>query len=438
MANSIIMPKTGMAMTEGTLLEWKIKPGDPVRKGDVVAEIETDKSTMELESDYDGVILAVLARPGEIVPVTQVIAWIGTPGEKIPDSPGPAPAAPPNPAAHQPRGAVEPQDSPEPAPPNPAAQVPAGRIKATPLARRLAEERGISLTGLSPSGASGEIRAADLDRSSGGKATPLARRMAEDRGLSWEELRGSGHGGKVFSADLDQAVLLGGVPRPGKRLALSNIKRTTGRRMLESCQTIPMVTENAKADVTRMLLLRSELNEKAGLKITINDFVLAAVVKALLLNPGMNCYLDGRDLVYLEDINLGLAVATGRGLVVPVLRQAQNLSLVRLSQAAAAAALLGREGRLKPEDMEGGTFSVSNVGIFGITSFTPIINPPEAGILGVCAVEDVLALAGEKVIVKKVMGLSLTFDHRIADGAEASALLKSIKDHLESPVLLLV
>lgn len=226
------------------------------------------------------------------------------------------------------------------------------------------------------------------------------------------------------------------------RVALTNIQRITGKRMSESRSTIPEVTSNTLADVTRMLDIRRELNgdlEASGLKakITVNDFVLAATVKALVAHPRVNSVLDGNELIYKGSVNLGLAVATERGLLVPVIAAAQDLGLLGISGAAAALAVKAREGKLSPDEMSGGTFTVSNIGMYGVTSFTPIINLPEAAILGVCSIEDQLKLEGEKVVNRKKMGLSLAYDHRIVDGADSALFLKTIRDLLEAPLLLL-
>ena len=421
MANSIIMPKTGMAMEEGVIVEWRIKEGDKVQKGDIVAVIETDKSAMELESDYDGVILAVLGKTGEPIPVTRVIAWVGQPGEPVPAEPVVFPSV----RAETPPPVQE--------------RIPApgtdDRIRATPAARKAARDRGIDMASLKAGGRSGEIRLADVK--AGVTATPLARHIAEDRGIALEGVKGSGHAGKIFSADLP-ATDRERRARPDTRVPLTNIQRVTGRRMLESRQTIPDVTEHTRADVTRMLEIRRELNEQPGIRVTVNDFILAAAVKALEANPRMNSVLDGNELVYRGSVNLGVAVATERGLLVPVIHDAQNLGLRQISAKAAELAAKAREGKLSGEEMSGGTFTVSNVGMYGITLFTPIINLPEAAILGVCAIEDELRLAGDKVVNRKLIGLSLSFDHRIVDGADSALFVKTIKDLLESPFLILV
>jgi pyruvate dehydrogenase E2 component (dihydrolipoamide acetyltransferase) len=449
MANSIIMPKTGMAMEEGIIIEWRVKKGDKVAKGDVVALIETDKSTMELESDYDGVILAILGAAGETVPVTKVIAWVGQSGETIPVDSGPK-AASPAVASVTVASATAASASPAGTGTNTgiAPQLNGGKIRATPAARALAQEKGIDLASLAPGGKSGEIRRADVEGASGSNATPLARRMAAGEGISLAGIRGSGQGGKIFSADLGATVsrrgYSAGLPiSEDTRVALTNIQRITGKRMSESRRTIPEVTAHIRADVSRMLEIRSEVNAVVGnsgakTKITINDFVLSAVVKVLLDHPRVNSVLEGDELIYKGSINLGMATATERGLVVPVIHNAQNYSLTGLSQRAAELAGKAREGKLGPDEMSGGTFTVSNIGMYGISSFTPIINPPEAAILGVCAIEDELTLDGEKVVNRKKMGLSLAFDHRIVDGAESSLFLKEIKDILEAPLLILV
>jgi pyruvate dehydrogenase E2 component (dihydrolipoamide acetyltransferase) len=421
MANSIIMPKTGMAMEEGVIIEWRVKEGDKVQKGDIVAVIETDKSTMDLESDYDGIILAVTGKIGEPIPVTKVIAWVGQPGEPVPAE---------EPPASSPGRTETPPPVQEKAP----APGTDGRIKATPAARKAARDRGIDLASLKAGGRSGEIRLADVE--AGAKATPLARHIAEDQGIALEGVRGSGHAGKIFSADLP-APGRKREARPDTRVPLTNIQRVTGRRMLESRQTIPDVTQHTRADVTRMLDIRRELNEQPGIRVTVNDFVLAATVKALEANPRMNSVLDGNELIYRGSVNLGVAVATERGLLVPVIRDAQDLGLRQISVKVAELAAKAREGKLSGEEMSGGTFTVSNVGMYGITLFTPIINPPEAAILGVCAIEDELRLAGDKVVNRKLMGLSLSFDHRIVDGADSARFVKTLKNLLESPLLIL-
>ena len=437
MAEKIIMPKTGMAMEEGVIIEWLIKEGDKVSRGDIVAEIETDKSTMELESDYEGTILKILYPAGATVPVVKTIAWVGEPGEEIPEEEA-APAAVAE-TEVQSSAAVSPVTA------TVVDDAPSDRVKATPAARRAAAEKGVNLADITPGGKHGEVREADVLSAPSVKATPLAARIAADKQIALGDIAGSGHGGKIFKADL--SALRGMSPAAGEDFVpsyedefvkLTQIQKITGKRMLQSHTEIPVVTENAQADVTELLKIRESLNSSLKSKISINDFVMLAAARMLRLNPRLNSELAGNDqLLYHGRINLGMAVATPRGLLVPVINDADMYSLTGMAAAAREMSLKGRDGRLKPEELEGGTFTVSNVGMYGITSFTPIINQPQAGILGVCAVEDKLAMKDGEVVNRKVMGLSLTFDHRVVDGAEAAMALKTLKDLLEAPLTIL-
>ncbi len=421
MAEAVIMPKTGMAMTEGVIIEWLKQEGEQIAKGDVLAEIETDKSTMELESDAEGMLLKIVYPSGTTVPVTVPIAWVGQEGEKIPE-----PDAPP--AEKQEKS--QPEESIPVSLPS-SAPVP-GKIPSTPAAKRAASEKGVDLSKVTPTGKQGEIRESDV-LSPVSKATPLASRMAEDKGIDLSSVSGSGHGGKIFSYDLDKKE-----PVERNRVPLSTIQRITGVRMLESVQTIPMVSENAKADVTRLIEFKGQLLSESGIKVSVNDFVIRATVLALKEHPRMNSVLDGDALLYNSSINIGMAAATKRGLLVPVIPEADRYTLSALSQMTKELASRAREGKLSPDELTGSTFSISNVGMYGITLFTPIINPPEAGILGVCAVEKLPRFIDGQLCERSIMNLSLTFDHRIVDGAESALFLKSIVELLQSPLKLLV
>ncbi len=402
-----------MAMEEGIILEWFVKEGDLVVTGDPIVEIETDKSTMEVESDRDGTILRILYEEGTTVPVVEPIAWIGNPGEAIPESwttvqtdvkdqlPAASTVAASTVAA--------------------PADVSAGKVKATPAARRVAAERDITLDRIQPSGRFGEIKEADALSFNRTEATPLARRIAQSEGIDLTGVQGSGFAVKEE-------------PVADKRVPLTKIQKITGKRMLQSHTEIPVVSMDTQADVTEMLRKRKQLNETPEGKITINDFVLKATALALEENPRMNSVLDGENLICKSSINLNMAVATDKGLLVPVVRNANTLTLRQLSREAAEIARKCRDGTLAQEDMEGGTFTVSNIGMYGISSFTPIINQPQAAILGVCAIDEKLKLVDGQVCVSKVMGLSITFDHRIVDGAEASVFFSRIRELLENPL----
>jgi pyruvate dehydrogenase E2 component (dihydrolipoamide acetyltransferase) len=425
MAEAVKMPKTGMAMTEGTIVEWRVKEGDKVAVGDLLVEIETDKSAMEVESDFAGTVLRIVHPNGSTVPVIEVIAWIGSPGEAIPDSPSAVrPAAEKTEAS---AGSVNADSHPD--------TTGSSGLKATPAARRVAAERNLPLEQVPPSGRRGEIREADVLSFNPVKTTPLARRIAEAEKLDLSAVAGSGHDGKVFSSDLKQKNTgIAAKETEDRRVPLTRIQKITGERMFRSHSEIPGVSMNTNADVTELLVIRKQLNDTLECRITINDFVMKATAMALAENPRINSVLDGNDLIYRSDINLGMAVATDRGLLVPVIRQADTLTLRQLSRIAAEIAGKCRDGKISPDEMEGGTFTVSNIGVYGVTSFTPIINQPQAAILGVCAVDDKLRLKDGTVEARKVMGLSITFDHRIVDGAEASVFFSRIRELLERPL----
>jgi pyruvate dehydrogenase E2 component (dihydrolipoyllysine-residue acetyltransferase) len=434
MAESIIMPKTGMSMEEGTIIEWMVKEGDVVSVGDPVAEIETDKSTMELESDYSGTIIKIVHQDGETVPVIKTIAWIGEKGEAIPEE-----IAAEDKAEVKKVEADSISSASQQSDPGMASDID-GRFKATPAARRVASERGVSLSSIQPSGRFGEIREKDVLDLKITKSTPLAQRMAEDQGIDLSAVKGSGHNGKIFTSDLNtsRAGQAGTTPvGEDQRVPLTKIQKITGKRMFQSHSEIPVVSMDTKADVSELMKIRKQLNETLDCRITINDFVLRATALALEENPRINSVLDGDDLIYKSGINLSMAVATKKGLLVPVVRNANILSLRQLSKEAAAIAQRGRDGKLGPDEMEGGTFTVSNIGMYGISSFTPIINQPQAAILGVCAISDKLIMKEGQIESIKEMGLSLTFDHRIVDGAEASIFFSRIRDLLEKPLAIL-
>jgi pyruvate dehydrogenase E2 component (dihydrolipoamide acetyltransferase) len=424
MAEAVIMPKTGMAMEEGIIIEWLKNEGDTIEVGDILAEIETDKSTMELESDAAGTLLKILYPAGTTVPVTVPIAWIGEAGEVVSEI---EPAGKPTEEPETASTAVS--EAPSPAVSRSAS---GGKVPSTPAAKRAASEQGVDISSVKPSGKHGEVRKQDV-LDSVPKATPLAARMAADQRVDLAGVTGSGHGGKIFSRDLDNEK-----PGEDRRVPLTNIQKITGRRMLESVSTIPMVTEDTRADVTRLLELKQEILIESELKVSVNDFIIRAVAVALREHPRMNSVFDQDALIYKHEINIGMAAATERGLLVPVIRQADRYGLSALAGKTRELAQRARDGKLSPDELSGSTFSVSNVGMYGITSFTPIINPPEAGILGVCAIEQLPRYIDGQLTERSIMTLSLSFDHRIVDGAESALFLKTVVDLLQSPLKLLV
>ena len=404
MTESIIMPKAGMAMEKGVIVKWLIKEGDTVRKGDVVAEVETGKATMEIEAETAGTVLKILFDENETVPVTETLAWLGQPGESIPgisencENRG-------EPKPEKPITGTGTADKQKEADSEPFE----GKIKATPAARRIAAKRNIPLAQTSPTGRHGEIRRGDI---------PLIRQVETEFPT-----------GKTIQ---NNRPLLS--KRSDTRVPLTNFQKIAGRRLFRSHSEIPAVTIDTRADVTGLLTVRKQLTEALHQKITVNDFLLKATAIALEEHPKMNSVLDGNDLICKGSINLNMAVATDHGVMVPVIRNANLQGMKQISQIAEELIRKGREGRLEPEDLEGGTFTVSNVGMFGITSFTPIINQFQAAILGICGIEKELQLIDGKVVERKKMGLSLTFDHRIVDGMESARFIGRIRGLLENPL----
>jgi len=436
MATRVFMPKAGMDMEAGTIVQWLKKEGDTVIAGESLLEIETDKVNLEVEAPATGALLKITCREGETVPVTETIAWIGEAGEIVEDEA----AADGRNAATAESLTPETEVAQAPTPAAPGLLPIRDQVAATPLARRLALKKGIDLKTVTPSGSCGEVKARDITAVNAVNATPLARKMAQDLNLDLATIDGSGFGQKIKEADVLAACTAAVAEKPpqqvtaeGIRKPMSPMRRTIAKRMLQSHLCAPPVTQLAKADVTELLEVRKKLNETLNVKISLNDILLKVTAIALKAHPAINVSLDGDHIIHHQVVNLGMAVALKDGLIVPVIRNADQLSLPEISTVARSLAEKARNGKLMPDDFAGGTFTVSNMGQFGIYSFTPIINQPESAILGVCAIEDQLTLKGADVVVRKIMGLSLTFDHRVIDGAQSAVFQSEIKDMLENP-----
>ena len=439
MATRVFMPKAGMAMEEGTILQWFKKEGDKVATGDPLLEIETDKVNMEVEAAASGVLLKIIRSEGETVPVTETIGWIGEPGEEVPEAAEPKLDITSESANAQVENVVV--EQPQTAPAYAAAD---GKVAATPLARKLAAEKGVDLSTITPSGSFGEVKARDVENIAAISATPLATKIAKDLNIDLAAIKGTGIGGKIKEADVlaagDTTVTQPMVPQvveEAVRKPMRGMRKVIAERMLQSHLTAPPVTQNIKVDVTDLLSVRKKLNESLEQKISINDILLKVTAIVLRQYPAINVSIDGDHLIYHPVVNLGMAVALEEGLIVPVIRNADRLSLIQISEAATELAQKARSGKLMPDDYTGGTFTVSNMGSYGITSFTPIINQPESGILGVCAIEDQLTLNGTEVEVRKMMALCLTYDHRAVDGAQSAIFQNKIKAILENPYVLM-
>ena len=415
MAFEIKMPQLGLTMEEGTVAQWLKQEGDTVAKGDVLLEITTDKLTSEIESEADGVLLKIVAKEGEDVPVKGLLGYIGEAGETVGDA---APAAAPAEAAPAP--AETPAAAPAPAP---AAKADGSRIRISPLARKTAAKLGVDYQNLTGSGPSGRIVQKDiLAAAEAAKQQPAP--VAEAPAAAPAPAAKSG---ELELMDGDEVVQLAGM------------RKVVAERMAKSAREIPTVTQNVKIDVTKLVAFRKQINETSGQKFSMNDFILKAVANALRANPHILVSIDGNQIIKRAHVNLGMAVALDDGLIVPVIRDADKLSLSQISATAKDLAVRARENKLAMDEYKGSTFTISNLGMFGVETFDPIINQPDAGILGVCAVQDELDMDDEgKIFKKQVMRISFTFDHRLIDGAVAAKFELAIKELLEDPMRILL
>ncbi len=421
MAKEIIMPKNGMAMEEGKLIRWLKNIGDEVKKDEPLIEIETDKITMEEPAATSGILLAKWAEDGDTIPVLEVIGWIGEKGEALPERKvlGEATA----------QATLVP---PTATPLNTAAAAPnAGAIAATPYAKTLAAQNGVELASVTATGRHGEITAADV------KATPLAGRMAADLRINLADVSGTGHGGKITRDDILAANILQEKNQTSVRKPMSAMRKAVAKNMVLSAAT-PTVTQNMSADVTGLLALRAKINANREEKITLNDMILKAVAKALESHPEVLVSLDGEDVLWHSSINLGVAVALDDGLIVPVVMNADTMGLDAISKKVKDLAARAKTGNLLPNEYRGSTFTVTNLGMYGVETFSPIINLPNAAILGVCAITDELRLIDGNVEVRKKMGLSVTYDHRLMDGATAGKFSMTVRNLLENPMEILL
>ena len=409
MAYEVLMPQLGLTMEEGTVSQWIKHEGDAVKAGDVVVEITTDKLTNEITSEQDGVLLKIVAQEGEDVPVKGLLAYIGQPGEQVGETTAPAVSAASAAPSAEPAAALASA---------PAASPAAGgkRIRISPLARKIAGQMGVDYTVLTGTGPSGRIVKRDILAAA--EAAPKAAAPAPaDRKIA-------------------APAAVSGTAFPVKKL--TGMRKVVAQRMYTSAVEIPTVTQTVKVDVTALLVFRKKLKEE-GHAFSVNDFVLKAVAKALRRHPEILVSLDGEQIIRRAHVNLGMAVALDAGLIVPVIRDADLLSLEALSAKAKDLAERARANQLGADEYKGSTFTVSNLGMFSVESFTPIINQPDAAILGVNCTEDELVMEDDGTIAKhQVLRISLTFDHRLLDGAVAAKFEMTVRDLLEHPMDILL
>ena len=414
MATEIKMPQLGLTMEEGTVERWLKAEGDAVKAGEPLLEITTDKLTNEVEAEADGVLLKIVAPEGTDVPVQGLLGWIGQPGEQV-GAPAAAPTAP----------AAAPAAAPAPAPAAEAAPARDKKIRISPLARKIAKQMGVDYTAVTGTGPSGRIIKRDIlaAAESAPKAAPAAQKPAAAAAAP-----------AITAFPVKNLELMEGDTVE----KLTGMRKVVAQRMYTSAVEIPTVTQTVKVDVTALLAFRRQLKE-AGHPFSVNDLVLKAVAKALRKHPEILVSLDGEQIIRRAHVNLGMAVALDTGLIVPVIRDADLLSLEALSAKAKDLAERARNNQLGADEYKGSTFTVSNLGMFGVESFTPIINQPDAAILGVNCTEDELVMEEDGTIARhQVMRISLTFDHRLLDGAVAARFEMTVRDLLEHPMDILL
>lgn len=413
MPHAILMPKPGQMTEECTVIAWHKREGDHIAKGDILFEIETDKSAMEVEAFDEGVLLRIVAPEGATVPVNTVCAWVGAAGEEIPETAAAAPAltsAPgPVPAAARPVAAPAPALAGPITTPGPELATSGDRLRISPRASRAAADAGLDPRRITGTGPEGRITEKDV----------VAARAATSAALEPVAAVPQVAPGAVTVADGEEE------PRP-----LSRMRRVIADRLTASWTTSPHFTVTVAVDVTRLLALRTEL-KAAGTTLTVTDFVLHATAQTLAEFPEVNSRTDGIQAWTRRRVHLGLAVSLPGGLVVPVIRDADRMPLATLHDRAADLATGARNGTLPMDDLSGSTFTVSNLGMFGVEAFSAIINPGEAAILAVASAIPTVVAVGDGMAIRSIMRLTLSADHRLVDGEKAARFLGALRRRLE-------
>ena len=439
MADVITMPKLGFDMAEGTLIRWVKAEGDEVEKGELLAEIETDKATVEVESMYTGTVRKHLVTEGTIVPVNTPIAVVGDPDEDIDFD------------------ALVGEDAAE------AAEETAEEKEAEKQEEAQSEQEA------QPEGTTGATLPTDTNLPGGVRATPLARRIAEDKNIDLKTLSGSGPSGRIVKADVEAAAEAPPEPKPDekaepapeptgpalapldavevgetpedKRVPLSRLRQTIGKRMLDSKQNYPSFYVTHEYDMSGVMALRKQANQMlagTGEKLSVNDFIVKATALTLRQFPNLNAKLDGDAVLQYGNINVGNAVAVENGLLTVVCHDADRKTLRQISKEVSEKAGRVRAGKIQPEDISDSTFSISNLGMFDVENFVAIISPPEAAILAIGSAKQVPVVEDSELTTGWRMKATISVDHRVSDGAEAARFMQALAEYLENPVSLML
>jgi len=444
MATPIIMPKFGQMTEESAIVEWFKKEGDKVAKGEILFTVETDKSVMEVESFEAGTLLKIVVPPGKSVPVQSTVGFLGQPGEAIPAVTAPPPAA--SPAQEPTRTPAAAPSAPAPTlqhsitPPLQAPSAPAlqpsitppasSRFRISPRAARLAADCVIDPARISGSGPAGRVVEKDVKTYLEGRGynrlriSPAAKQLAAKEKLDILTIQGTGDSGRINVADIERA--LAEKPKP-----MSKMRQIIAQRLTQSVVTAPHFFVTVEVDMTDLVKFRAELKEK-GAPYTVTDFISQAVVLTLREFPSVNSSTDGTSIRWNSRVHLGVAVSLEQGLVVPVIRNADELSIAELNARSKELADKARTNKLAPDEMTGSTFTISNMGMLDVENFTAIINTGEAAILAVSSTLKKPVVRDDKVVVRSIMKITLSSDHRLIDGAMAARFVNAVKQKLEN------
>ena len=439
MAQEIVLPQWGMEMQDATVVRWLKQEGEPVQEGEPLVELETAKIATELESIASGVVAHILVPEGATVPIRTVLAIVAAPGEQVAR---PAGAAPSDTAARVTAPATSSRRAAPVAP------------QVVPAARRLAQERGIDLAQIQGTGPSGRILVEDVQKALEARTpaapapappapaevavqvTPAARHLARQHGVDLRRVQGTGPRGRILLEDVQKALKPQAQPtaQPAQVVPIRGMRQTIATRMVQSLQTMAQVTLTTEVDVTEAMTLRAGLARQwpeSGLSPL--HLVIKATARALKEHPRMNAVQREHEVELMPEIHIGVAVSLEEGLLVPTIQWADAKHLAQIVSESRDLATKAREGRAAYEEVTGGTFTITNLGIYGIDAFTPIINPPQVGILGMGRVVEKPVVYQGEIAKRSMMFLSLTFDHRVIDGAPAAAFLHTLRGHLEDP-----
>ena len=441
MAIQIEMPKLSDTMTEGTLIKWHKKVGDSVEIGDILAEVETDKATMEMEAFDEGTITEILIQEGEKATIGATLAVLD--GDDA--GAAPAPAANSAPAAEAPKAEAAPAPAAaSPAAPAPVATADGSRLKASPLARKVAGDLGVDLSAITGTGPAGRIVRADVEAAKGSKPVAKSSEASAAAGLAAAaKSRSAAPATTPAAAQAPAAAAIMPTAKEGdSRIELSSMRKVIASRLLTSKQTIPHFYLHVEADAAPLMALRKQINAQAeqthGNKYSVNDFVLKAVINATVAVPAVNASFAGDHIVSFKHVGLAVAIAVEDGLVTPVIQQAETKSVLQISKEVKDMAGRAKEKKLKPSEFDGGTITVSNLGAWGIESFDAIVNPPQAVILSVGAAIEKPVVKNGQIVPGIRMNLGVSCDHRVVDGAIAAAFLAEVKKLIEQPALMLI